>query len=217
MRDTSRFLLIGNNLSLDFVNTEIAANGEPLDLLAVFADFVDWTVAANLLQISQAEKIMARWDGKTTAESVLAEAKKFRKTLRQVFVGLAQGKPPSEAAIAAINGELNNQSGAIEIRATETGFEKLYRADYEHPRRLLSPIAESAADLLCYGDLTMIRKCENPRCVLFFHDTTKNHRRRWCSMAGCGNRQKAAAFYQRQREKSKSRDQKEPQVITDLF
>ena len=208
MPDTTRFLLIGNNLSLDFVNTEIVAGGEPLDLLAAFADFVDWTVAADLLEISQAEKIIAGWDGKTTAESVLAEAKELRKTLRQVFVGLTQRKPPGETAIAAINRELNNQSGAIEIRATETGFEKLYRADYEHPRRLLSPIAESAADLLCYGDLAMIKKCENPLCVLYFYDTTKNHKRRWCSMTGCGNRHKAAAFYQRQREKLKVANRK---------
>lgn len=207
MPDTSRFFFIGNNLSLDFVNTEVAANGEHLDLLATFADFVDWTLAANFLEPSKAEKLTTEWDGKTLAENVLAEAKKFRKTLKEMVVGLAQGEPPTKRAIAAINRELNNQSGAIEIRATENGFEKLYRADYEHPRRLLTPIAESAADLLCYGDLAMVKKCENPVCILYFYDTTKNHKRRWCSMTGCGNRAKAAAFYQRKREKLKAADQ----------
>jgi predicted RNA-binding Zn ribbon-like protein len=30
--------------------------------------------------------------------------------------------------------------------------------------------------------------------VLWFFDRTKSHRRRWCSMAVCGNRHKAARF-----------------------
>jgi predicted RNA-binding Zn ribbon-like protein len=63
--------------------------------------------------------------------------------------------------------------------------------------QLIVPIAEAAADLLCHGDLSLVKKCGNPRCILFFYDTTKNHARRWCSMAGCGNRMKAAAHYRR--------------------
>ena len=58
-------------------------------------------------------------------------------------------------------------------------------------------IAVAAADLLCHGDLSLVKKCDNPRCILYFYDTTKNHARRWCSMAGCGNRMKAAAHYRR--------------------
>jgi len=38
------------------------------------------------------------------------------------------------------------------------------------------PVAESAMDLLCDGDPTLVRKCENPACVLYFYDATKNRR-----------------------------------------
>jgi len=34
--------------------------------------------------------------------------------------------------------------------------------------------------------------------VLYFYDTTKNHRRQWCSTAACGNRHKVADFRKRQ-------------------
>ncbi|MEL6323421.1 MAG: CGNR zinc finger domain-containing protein, partial [Pseudomonadota bacterium] len=34
---------------------------------------------------------------------------------------------------------------------------------------------------------------EGPTCTLYFHDVSKNHKRRWCSMDICGNRAKAAA------------------------
>jgi predicted RNA-binding Zn ribbon-like protein len=42
-----------------------------------------------------------------------------------------------------------------------------------------------------------IRRCANPECVLHFYDVSKNGTRRWCSMAGCGNRAKAMRHYER--------------------
>jgi len=48
--------------------------------------------------------------------------------------------------------------------------------------------------------LSRVRRCADPRCQRVFFDNTKNGRRRWCDMATCGNRAKAA----RHREKLKS-------------
>ncbi|WP_030579287.1 CGNR zinc finger domain-containing protein [Streptomyces anulatus] len=42
-----------------------------------------------------------------------------------------------------------------------------------------------------------IRPCANHACVLHFYDVSKNGTRRWCSMAGCGNRAKAQRHYAR--------------------
>ena len=64
---------------------------------------------------------------------------------------------------------------------------------------ILAPVAEDAADSLVGDDLSLVRRCANPDCVLVFLDTTRNHRRRWCSMDVCGSRAKAAAFYRRSR------------------
>ncbi|MFF4082767.1 CGNR zinc finger domain-containing protein [Streptomyces sp. NPDC001777] len=38
-----------------------------------------------------------------------------------------------------------------------------------------------------------LRPCADPARVLPFYDASKNGTRRWCSMAGCGNRAKAPA------------------------
>lgn len=197
-----RFFKVGNNLSLDFINTKITEHGATKDLLADFADFAAWAAAMNLLKQSEAEKLAADWTKRAETATLYAEAINFREVLREMFVGLTYGKAVSETAIAAINREIQNQSGAIEIKKTENGFEKIFRADYTSPRQLLAPIAESAADLLCYGNPAYLKKCESAGCVLYFYDTTKNHKRRWCSMAACGNRAKAAAFYQRDKLKS---------------
>lgn len=40
-----------------------------------------------------------------------------------------------------------------------------------------------------------IRRCANPDCVLWFLDVSRPGTRRWCSMAGCGNREKARRHY----------------------
>lgn len=45
-----------------------------------------------------------------------------------------------------------------------------------------------------------IRPCSNPECVLHFYDVSKNGTRRWCSMAGCGNRVKSQRHYARRKK-----------------
>jgi predicted RNA-binding Zn ribbon-like protein len=201
---TEKFIKVGNNLSLDFINTKIAENGSLKDLLENFTDLAAWAVAANLLEKSEAERLIDQWKDSAESSEAFARAIEFRETLREMFVNLTRGKTIGKAVIAAINREIQNQSGAIEIKKTENGFEKLFRADFSEPRQLLAPVAESAADLLCYGNPLYLKKCENPECVLHFYDATKNHTRRWCSMAACGNRAKAAAFYERKRRQTEN-------------
>jgi predicted RNA-binding Zn ribbon-like protein len=73
--------------------------------------------------------------------------------------------------------------------------DKSYVARYEW----LSPSASdlplhacalAIEDLLVRVDRGMIRKCSAPDCDVYFVDTSKGHRRQWCSMRNCGNREK---------------------------
>jgi predicted RNA-binding Zn ribbon-like protein len=61
----------------------------------------------------------------------------------------------------------------------------------------LAAIARSAAELIVEGPNAPVRLCANPACRLFFYDDSRTHRRRWCSMAVCGNRHKVASFLRR--------------------
>ena len=54
------------------------------------------------------------------------------------------------------------------------------------PDALLLPLAEAMGDLLCRPDFEGVKICENAKCTLWFYDISKNHTRRWCSMAVCG-------------------------------
>jgi predicted RNA-binding Zn ribbon-like protein len=54
-----------------------------------------------------------------------------------------------------------------------------------------------AADLLTSGAWRRLRQCEGETCGWLFPDRSKSGRRRWCSMADCGNREKARRHYHR--------------------
>lgn len=195
-----KFYLIGNYLCLDFINTEAMAEGRVVNLLSDFNDFVSWLIAANVIDTVQAEEIIKSWKGKSETEKVLLRVLEFRASLRQMIERLVKGKSVPTKTITFINDLLNNQVSYAELRRVKGKFEKRTHASFNKPEHLLLPTAESACDLLCYGDFSLIKKCENDDCILFFYDTTKNHSRRWCRMSACGNRMKVAAHYHRLRE-----------------
>ena len=64
------------------------------------------------------------------------------------------------------------------------------------PRGVLAMIAADAAELLGTDLRERLRICPGPGCRGRFLDDSPAGRRRWCSMAVCGNRSKAAAHRQ---------------------
>lgn len=194
------FYFVGERLWLDFINTEIFDGGRGEDLLAGFGDLTSWCAAAQVISASQAHEMIGRWDGSPKAESTFAQATLFRAVLRRMAERIAARRLGIEPlTLRRINGVLRARAGDLLLRRHKRGYETQFRHRFSEPAQLLVPIAESAADLLSTGHLTLVRKCHNPACVLFFYDTTKNHARRWCSMTGCGNRAKVAAHYRRSR------------------
>ena len=49
-------------------------------------------------------------------------------------------------------------------------------------------------------DRALLRWCADAYCTRPFIDRSRGGRRRWCGMAGCGDRAKAAAYRMRKRE-----------------
>lgn len=66
---------------------------------------------------------------------------------------------------------------------------------------VLYNIVDSIIYTLDSISINRIRKCEHPECRLYYVDTSKSGRRRWCSMELCGNRKKVAEFYARKKKK----------------
>jgi predicted RNA-binding Zn ribbon-like protein len=194
-----KYLFVGNAAWLDFVNTEVMSNGEPADLIGDYADLADWLVEAGLASEKEAGAARARWGATREGARALDEARRFRAVLRATAERLAAGRRVGDDAVAAINAVLARPVHATELRREGGRFARAERWAFASATDALAPVAESARDMLCDGDLSLVRKCRNPNCILFFYDTTKNHARAWCSMSGCGNRTKVAAHYRRRR------------------
>lgn len=195
------FAFVGNHLCLDFVNTLVIQNGETVDLLRTFDDLMAWSVQAKTLEPLTAQEMTRRWRASGKADKAFDQAIELRAGLREMAERSAKGqKAAGQVLLDGVNDALRARIGHAEIVKTKSGYETRNHVELTEPIHLLVPVAESAADLLSHGDLTLIRKCQNPECILYFYDTTKNHARRWCSMSGCGNRAKVAAHYRRMRQ-----------------
>jgi predicted RNA-binding Zn ribbon-like protein len=85
-------------------------------------------------------------------------------------------------------------------REGKKGFHLVRSISQLHGEKLaLAILGRQIAVFLAEANLSYLHRCANTTsCVLYFYDTTKNHRRQWCSVAGCGNRHKVAQFRKRQ-------------------
>jgi predicted RNA-binding Zn ribbon-like protein len=195
----SPFVFVGNHRALDFVNTEVAVEGAPRDLLAGLPALASWLVQAGAIDRATARTALAKWEGKRAAEAVVEEARALRAALRRLAEAAAGGRRVPRATVERVNDLLARGAGVTQVVPGEQGYATRRGLRLEEPSDLLVPIAEAAADLLCQADLGRIRQCAHPECVLYFLDGTKNGTRRWCDMRTCGNRANAAAYYRRRR------------------
>jgi predicted RNA-binding Zn ribbon-like protein len=207
----ARFLFVGERLWLDFVNTEPALpsggryTAAPLadvgdapvhagDALRDFETFVAWLESAAILDLERAQGIRRRaLQQPTGAAATLVDARRVRATLR-LLAERGTGAPHVRAeALSEINRVLGRSAGTRRVELRPDGsYARAFVPVGDAFAGLMIPIVESAADAMILGELGRVRRCADSRCPRVFFDRTKNGRRRWCDMATCGNRAKAA-------------------------
>ena len=190
--ERSPFVFIGERLWLDFVNCEFGMRR--FDALRDFEGLVRWLEASGVLDGERATGIRRRAQQQPAgAAAALVDARRVRAALR----ALAERGPASERVrsegLIEINRVLGRSAGTrrVELRG-DGAFIRTFVPVGDAFAGLVIPIVESAADALILGELVRVRRCADPRCQRVFFDNTKNGRRRWCDMATCGNRAKAA-------------------------
>jgi predicted RNA-binding Zn ribbon-like protein len=196
----SKFLFVADDPCLDFLNTQMILKGEPIDTLETFEDLVEWVRESPIeVNVDLNSKKLNR-----EGEQALNEAKQFRKVLRDTVINLIHQKRVPDSTLEAINHYMRLRDSHPVLLRQKNRFLKKSDDKIQSPNDLLAVIAETAANLFSTVDFSLIHKCENEKCILFFYDTTRNHARRWCSMTVCGNRQKAATHYEKVRKKKTS-------------
>ncbi len=183
--DDYQFEFVGNNPAIDFTNTEIVVRGELRDLLQRNADLAHWAQEAGF-----------NLNGRLTTSDFSA-SRELRAALNVVFQARIDGQSASKKALAVINRHLANHCAHQVLQASGdgVGFELAPSGEALSVSALLARLAHEGARLLASPQAEHLRRCSNPDCVLIFLDTSRSHKRRWCSMNTCGNRTKVAKHY----------------------
>jgi predicted RNA-binding Zn ribbon-like protein len=191
------FLFLGNQLTLDLLNTRPVQNGEAVDLLPDFSALVRWFVVAGLLKPGEGEHLLQGWGNSSRAQRAVDTVRELRERLRKEVLAWERGGNIRPATVSELNRLLLEHPMLSRMKVTEgiTSVERFFET--REPEDLLAPLAHSAATLFATVDHTRVRKCG--QCVLHFQDTSKKGTRHWCSMRLCGNRVKVAAYSRRQR------------------
>jgi predicted RNA-binding Zn ribbon-like protein len=186
------FLMLADDPALDFLNTLTQRDGGLIEYLHTNKDVIAWMQAKGYLETG---------DLPAFKREVLADvARNLRDVVRKL---IAQRKTGKRVDIAALNAYLVHGRYKVHlVRGVDGDLAIKHNYDKDTPEQALTQVAQAAAELLSKGNFDLIRKCEADDCILWFYDKTKSHRRRWCSMAACGNRHKVAAFRERQRNRA---------------
>ncbi len=182
---------IGGHPALDFVNTWAGwrrpVPADKADYLASYDHLVVWSAHAGLLDAESADRLRRRGARRRAeAEEVLDEARALRPPLRAALLD-----PGDDKAVKAVSSLATRAASAARLAAGE-------QPAWEIGGGLAQPllrVAWSAAEALTRADLTSVHACPGEECGWLFLDP--RGRRRWCSMASCGNRAKVAAHARR--------------------
>jgi predicted RNA-binding Zn ribbon-like protein len=172
------------DLCLDFVNTRYwRGQDAPTETLNAPADLAGWAKASRPPTAKEFESALG-----------------LRETIHRLFDAQAQGKAPVTRDLDALNAALASAPARKTLKRGREGYEWDVDMKSGTALSLLAPVLWSAGDLLAGPKLEKVRRCANPDCLFLFLDDSRAGKRRWCSMASCGNRAKAKRHYHKGRE-----------------
>ena len=192
----------GGALCLDFCNSGQSARGPSgTESIAGFSDLVDWLEAAEALTGSQSVRLrQAGAASPRAAAQVWGRAIKLRETLFRVLNAKAERGAIAREDLSYIEAEHARAAPFARLSRAGEGYRWSLDPSAAALDAAMQPLVESAVSLLTSAKIERLRRCGNSTCYWLFIDETKNHSRRWCEMASCGNVVKV----RRHREKARS-------------
>lgn len=195
--------LVGGRISLDFVNSEGGTRNGPPEWIATYGDLLAWSVHAGAIEADLADRLGKRAaDAPEEAARIAERAVRLREALYRVFVAAMDGEEPAGEDLAIVDEELGAALSHLRIApagAPDGPWRWRFEGE-EQLGRVLWPLVRDAADLLVSDELARLGECSGEDCAWLFVDQSRNHSRRWCDMAVCGNRSKARRYYERSKE-----------------
>ncbi|MEV4545679.1 CGNR zinc finger domain-containing protein [Micromonospora echinaurantiaca] len=192
-----RFGHIAGDPMLDLVNTVDWRLGgyERTENLKSFSDVVDWCVESGL--ISEAEAMALRDLASRDDAQAERERQQVIAARERVYAALFEDDPEAAADLADMY-----RAAIAAADLVRTGDRWQWRdreIDLHLPR---NRIVRGLVALTQRDDLDRLHQCEDARCGWVYLDTSPRRNRRWCNTKDCGDRNRARAYYARQKEKA---------------
>jgi predicted RNA-binding Zn ribbon-like protein len=182
--------------TFDFLNTLEYENGFPVEHLPDAARAIDWFAGRGIIHSTGTAPTTGT--NATSGDPALERLRALRAALREVADAVVEGRAADQAALDEVNRGLRARA-TIELVAAPDGVGVGHRHVDDPLDDALARIAEPLVEELASGHPERVRVCANDRCRWVFYDASRAGRRRWCDMASCGNRAKAARHRARQR------------------
>jgi predicted RNA-binding Zn ribbon-like protein len=190
---------IGGSLALDFANTkDWRLRREPVEQLNRLDDLLRWGRTAGILEPGEAQALRDWGDAHPrAARRALAKAIEVREAIAAVFQAVARGQAVPSGPLARLDAVCGEAFSARSLR--HAGEAVAWEWRELSSNRAAQAAALDAARILTSSQRQQVRECGDAECGWLFVDTSRNRLRRWCTMPGCGNRNKARRFQSRQR------------------
>ncbi|MEZ4562714.1 MAG: CGNR zinc finger domain-containing protein [Thermomicrobiales bacterium] len=196
-----RWPLRGGVPCLDLANTEAyRGSRHEMDLLQSYDMLVAWSLIAGVLQPAEAGPLLhAAAAAPEAAAQVLSRVRELRQAIHVVMQSVAHQTEPPVASLATLNAFLVESQGHNQIVRSNEGYEARFHPEDDMALPIWR-LTDSAARLLLSPEHHRVRECPGHDCGWLFLDTTRNHSRRWCDSADCGNKARVRAYTRRKRE-----------------
>jgi predicted RNA-binding Zn ribbon-like protein len=176
--------------TFDFMNTLELDEGSLVDRLQTATDATRWLVDRGLIHAGAA----APDEG-----AALERIRSVREALREVAHAVAEHRGADAAAIAEVNRAIQARE-RVELVAESDGVSVGHSHVGDPLDDALARLADPLVHEISTGNADRVRICANDTCQWVFFDESRAARRRWCDMATCGNRAKAARHRARKKE-----------------
>lgn len=191
------FYTVGGRTALEFANSA-SRQGKEGEGLASLEDLLEFLKSEKLLHEDEASSYhMFLFQNPERCHKVMEELREIRGRFRGVLEQASSGWPIDPMFISELNDKLATFHTRIQLTPSEIGFDLETQLVEDGPEKLMYPILKDIAEFLASDQLVKSRQCASETCDLYFINTSRNGRRRWCSMSTCGNRAKVNAYLKR--------------------
>jgi predicted RNA-binding Zn ribbon-like protein len=189
-------------LCLDFCNTgQAMRDWRGTEWLTGFTDLVDWLEAAGAMSHAHARRLgRAAEASPGVATAAWRRALILREALFRVFDAAARGEAAASMDLDHIATTYARTLASGGLEWSDKRYAWRLGPSTTSLLTLMHPIIGSAVELMTSEQLSRLRRCGSASCHWLFLDETRNHSRRWCEMASCGN----LAKVRRHREKGRA-------------